>query len=94
MKKLNEQKPLPGPYEATPYDNHWSFACSTGLDDYDFRVDFCDTIGLKSQLATINLLEAAPDLLQACQMILDCNGDLDAMDFDMIRAAVKRAGAA
>ena len=34
---------------------------------------------------------AAQDLLDACEMILDADGDLYAIDFDMIRAAIAKA---
>jgi hypothetical protein len=34
---------------------------------------------------------AAQDLLHSCEMILDADGDLDAIDFDMIRAAIAKA---
>jgi len=34
---------------------------------------------------------AAYDLLQACEMILDADGDLDAIAFKMIRAAIAKA---
>jgi hypothetical protein len=34
---------------------------------------------------------AAQDLLEACEMILDADGDLDVIDFDMIRAAIAKA---
>ena len=39
------------------------------------------------------LIAAAPELLEALQQILDADGDLNAIDFDMARAAIAKATA-
>ena len=45
-----------------------------------------ETAGEKARLAA-----AAPALLAACEMVLDADGDLYAIDFDQIRGAIQRA---
>jgi hypothetical protein len=64
----------PQTWEATPYGSHWSFAYNLPnieRDEYDFAVEFHETVAEPERLAVINLLEAAPELLAALKFSLE-----------------------
>ena len=87
--------PLPESWEAMPYGGHWSFAYDRNgraREDYDFRVEFDGTVGETEQAAVVRLLEAAPELLEACNALLA--GVAECRVNGKMHEAVKLAGIA
>jgi hypothetical protein len=79
----NQLAHTPVEWEATPYGEHWSFAydlANNQREEYDFTVEFHETVDEQEQSAVIHLIEAAPELLAACRMVVDRweRGDLAA----------------
>jgi hypothetical protein len=65
-------KHLPAQWDATPYGMHWSFAYSLAnkeRDEYDFTVEFHESIDEPEQTAVISLIEAAPNVLAALEYV-------------------------
>ena len=63
---------LPLDWEATPYGDHWAFAYTTDKpdrEDFDFRVEFDESVCNAEQHAIIRLLENAPALLDELSRI-------------------------
>ena len=66
-------KLTPETWDATPYGEHWSFAYNLAnieREEYDFTVEFHETIDEPEQKAVISLIEAAPELLEAAKAFL------------------------
>lgn len=60
----------PAEWEATPYGEHWSFAYNLAnkeREEYDFTVEFHESIDAPEENAVISLIEAAPLLLAALE---------------------------
>jgi hypothetical protein len=58
----------PAQWDATPYGEHWSFAYNLAnkeREEYDFTVEFHESIAEPEQKAVIILIEAAPVMLAA-----------------------------
>ena len=63
---------LPVEWDATFYGDHWAFAYATdkpAREDFDFRVEFDETVCSDEQHAVIRLLEAAPALFDELSRI-------------------------
>ena len=64
----------PPTWEAIPYGEHWSFAYNLAnleREEYDFTVEFHETVDEPEQKAAISLIEAAPELLAALKYALE-----------------------
>ncbi len=65
---------LPASWEALPYGDHWSFAYTTergDREDYDFRIEFNEGVPEAEERAIIALIEFAPSLLKALEILVD-----------------------
>ena len=88
------KKHTPGPWKApkpTIGDNNCLY-----IGDATGNYDICEikTAFAPSEeqaRANASLIASAPELLAALEMVLDANGDLYVIDFDMLRAAVAKA---
>lgn len=73
---MTDTKPpfnIPKSFHADPYGDHWSFCYAGERDprsDYDFRVEFTDGVPEPEQAAIVTLLEAAPKLLAALELMV------------------------
>jgi hypothetical protein len=64
----NTAKHLPAQWEARPYGTHWGFAYNVEnktREEYDFTIEFHESISEPEQLTVLTLIEAAPILLGA-----------------------------
>jgi hypothetical protein len=98
-------KLTPQTWEATPYGEHWSFAYNLAnieREEYDFTVEFHDTIDEAEQKVVISLIEAAPDMLAELAGLSEiwskAEFGTDVMDYlesriHAIRAAIAKATA-
>ena len=59
-------------FDAMPYGTHWSFAdASCEEDDYNFRIEFPEQTPEEYEAEVIRLIAAAPELLEACKMMVE-----------------------
>jgi hypothetical protein len=64
----NTARHLPAHWEATPYGTKWGFAYNLAnieREEYDFTVEFHESIDRREEKAVICLIEAAPVMLEA-----------------------------
>lgn len=79
----------PGPWWR---DDDGFVAAGFGEDYITIATANCtNDIDIEEREANTSLIAAAPDMLVALDMILDADGDLDAIDFNMIRKATEKA---
>ena len=79
---------LPAQWEATPYGSHWSFAYNLAnmeREEYDFTVEFHETVSEPEGTAVISLIETPPELLAELIGISDAwsnaEGGSEVMDY-------------
>ena len=82
-------KHTPGPWDYVIADNaplpHIKIVDSDGE-----TLAVIERLGPRAEADAL-VLRAAPDLLKSVLMVLDADGDVDAIDFNMLRAAADRA---
>lgn len=93
-KSANETKHTPGPWQA----NKWAPGYSISAPDSQYTV--CNLSDCNNAEANARLIAAAPDMLEACQQIIN-DSDMDAIHgagrsvthdaIDKVRAAIAKA---
>lgn len=91
-------KHTPGPWSGPYYDNHpgdrgwWVHNGLEGQDEYAVAVTFT---GNPNQEADARLIAAAPDLLEACKLLMEYSGIIEERDgnwaTEKARAAIAKA---